>query len=81
MTVISKKDLGDDNLRVLGSHFHWARAERVLSLTEAAKLTNCNEQTLELIEIGAIDLDMNIIVKLLQFYDLKLILQLEGQDD
>lgn len=81
MTILSKMDLGVNNLKDFGSNFHWARAEKGLSLTEAAKLTNCNEEVLEQTEIGAIDLDMDTIVKLIKFYDLKLILRIEGRDD
>lgn len=74
-------DLGANNLKDFGSNFHWARAEKGLSLTEVAKLTNCNEEVLEQTEIGAIDLDMDTIVKLIKFYDLKLILRIEGRDE
>lgn len=81
MTILSKIDLGVNNLKDFGSNFHWARAEKCLSLTEAAKLTNCNEEVLEQTEIGATDLDMDIIIKLIKFYDLKLILRIEGRDD
>ena len=81
MTILSKTDLGVNNLRDFGSNFHWARAEKGLSLTDVAKLTNYDEKTLEQIEIGFTDLDMDIIIRLIKFYDLKLILRIEGRDD
>lgn len=71
MTILSKTDLGIGNLKDFGSNFHWARAEKGLCLTEVSNLTNYDEKTLEQIEIGADDLDMDIIIKLIKFYDFK----------
>lgn len=78
MTILSKDDFKEGNLKEFGRHLHWARAEKALSINCVAKLLNCEELVIDKMERGEAPLDVSLLQKLLKIYKCKLIFAIEG---
>lgn len=80
MTILSQDDLANENLQNFGEDLHWLRANKGLTLKEAALLLPCSETTLDELERGANNLDMGLLKKLIKLYGFKLYLGVNGDD-
>jgi len=65
----------------LGENLHWARNEQRLSIEQAAAKAHCLIQEIDELETSEKPIDLNLLCKLLQFYNEKLVIDLEGYND
>lgn len=80
MTILSNNDLVENNIQYFGEDLHWLRANKGLTIKEAAKLLSCKEITLDELERGKNNLDLELVKKISKFYDFKLYLGVNGND-
>lgn len=80
MTILSQDDLTYENLQLFGEDLHWLRANKGLTLQQAALKLDCSETTLDELERGVNNLDMELVKKLITFYNFKLYLGVNDND-
>lgn len=81
MTVIPKECFEEGNLQDFGEYLHWERAEKGLTCVEVAQLLECPQSLIDDLECGKLDVDMELIKKMIDTYGFKMTLGIEGWDD
>lgn len=81
MTTLSQDDFIKNNLQYFGEDMHWLRANKGLTLHQAALQLSCSDNILDELERGKNDLDMELVKKLIKFYNFKLHLGVNNYDD
>lgn len=80
MTILCQDDLTYENLQYFGEDIHWLRANKGLTIQQAATQLGCSESSLDELERGVNNIDTELIKKLIKFYNFKLYLGVNGND-
>lgn len=81
MTILPKECFKKGNLQNFGECLHWERAEKGLTCVEVAKILDCPQSLIDDLECGKLDVDMEVIKKMIEIYGFKMTLGIEDWDE